>query len=496
MDKIKIAIIGSCVSRDGFNSSFIRDYKQFYKCVLAQNHMSMISLVANPIPYKPSGLEGDINDFNKQILMTELTKSVWDSLEIHKPDYLILDFYADVYFGIREVGNSYITNKTWLFKKTPFYSTLDLGKTINLDNDYDQYIRLWKESINAFMRIMEIQFPQIKIIVNKVHFTDQFISKETKEIKKISETGKYKKIDVDEVNRRLDIFYNYFEDNFDVEYLQYDKEYYSDENHIWDFFYVHYTRDYYEDFTTKLLNVILTDLYETKKHQRVSVPFNSKINRNLIRNSTFNEDSAYWTYWHNDFVINQPDRTKKKSNIVTINIFGSEEDTNRQLWSNPVEIDKNGKQKYTISFDLKVEDIQKLDGNPIVFSLRTFNKIDQHFQKDSVWYKNIKLADIRTVKNNKWMRVSYTFKPSSGKFLKVGPYLKRNGRVSWRNIKLEKGVNSTIWAPSYKEEHIESTLIPINIKNWGMVMVGKLVGRYSKYRDRASKFKTDRSKGV
>ncbi|MDQ6600370.1 DUF6270 domain-containing protein [Bacillus salipaludis] len=449
MSKIKIAVIGSCVSRDGFNSEFIENYKDYYQCVLTQNHMSMLSLVSDPVPFIPKNLDGNITDFNKQILITELTKGVWDSLKIQEPDYLILDFYADVYFGIRKVGNSCITDKTWLFKESPLFHTLDLKDTIKINKNYEEFIRVWRNSIDEFMRIMEKEFPSIKIIVNKVHFTDFYIPKNGGELIRISETGKYKKIDVDQINQWLDEFYQYFEDHYDVEFIEYDKEYYSYEEHKWDYFYVHYTNDFYEDFTSKLISIILDDLYNAKQKEK-SVYVTDLPKNNLIRNSTFNMGNSFWSYWQDDFKIEKPERDCPSSHILSINCQGHKKDSNRQVWSHPIEINAKGNETFTVSFDLKIHNLEQVDSLKVVFSLRTFNKVEKVLQKDCVWYKNIKFEDIENLAENKWFRCSYTFKPSKGKFLKVAPYLIRNGNLSWRNIKLEKGEQATEWIPSFK----------------------------------------------
>lgn len=448
MNKIKIAVIGSCVSRDGFNSKFVKNYKEFYQCVLSQNHMSMISLLSDPIPFMPKKLDGDITDFNKQILMTELTKGVWDSLKIQNPDYLILDFYPDIYFGVRKVGESFITDKTPLFRKTPLYLTLDLKDSVKIENNYDEFMELWKNSVNVFMDRISTEFPNLKIIVNKIHFTDFFISKESGELKRISETGFCRKVNVEQINLWLDEFYKYFEDNYDVSYLEYEKDYYSEEDHIWDLFYVHYTKDFYQDFTTKLLSVILNDLYSRSKQIKNDKRNNS--HNNLLRNSTFNLGKSFWTQWQDDFVINEPEADYPYSNILMIKNEGLTEDVYRQIWSHPIEINTNGQQTFTLSFDIKVANVNSVDSLKFVFSMRTFNKIDLLSQKDAKWFKNIKIRDIENLENNKWVRVCYSFKPSSGKFLKVGPYLMRNGNISWRNIKLEIGENATDWTPSYK----------------------------------------------
>ncbi|MEK5382460.1 DUF6270 domain-containing protein [Niallia sp. FSL W8-0635] len=434
MSNIKLAVIGSCVSRDAFNSHFIKNYKEFYRCVVSQNHMSMISLMSEPIPFEPNKLEGNVTDFNKQILMTELTKGVWDALKIQEPDYLILDFYADVYFGIRKVGNSIMTDKTPLFQKTPFYETLPLGETLNIEDHYLEYMELWKKSVDAFMKKMELEFPYIKVIINKVHFTDLYFEKEAQELKKISESG-IRKVDVAKINDTLNAFYEYFESTYNVDVIEYEKEYYSEENHLWELFYVHYTKDFYEDFTTKLLHIILVDLHETRMKERNSL---SRESFNLLKNPTFNQGKSFWTYWHNDFKISQPEEDAPNASIVSICHNGSEKDLHRQIWSHAVEINTDGKQEYELTFDIKIKDIEDIDSLKSIFALRTFQKIDLIFQKDAQWFKNIKVWEIEGINNDEWTKCSFLIKPTKGKFMKIGPYLMRNGEVSWRNISLEK----------------------------------------------------------
>ncbi|SFD26377.1 hypothetical protein SAMN04488168_12835 [Bacillus sp. 491mf] len=45
----------------------------------------------------------------------------------HQPDYLIIDFYGDLHYGVQQIVESYITNKKWLFQKTSQYQILDKG---------------------------------------------------------------------------------------------------------------------------------------------------------------------------------------------------------------------------------------------------------------------------------------------------------------------------------------------------------------------------------
>ncbi|WP_182199822.1 DUF6270 domain-containing protein [Paraliobacillus salinarum] len=438
MNNIKLAVIGSCVSRDAFNSNFIKDYKDYYQCVFTQNHMSMISLMSDSIPFQPySVLKGDINDFNKKILITELLKSPWNSMRISQPDFLILDLYPDVYFGVRKIGTSYITNKTWLFKKTPFYSTLELGETYKPEKDFDEYFKIWKSAIDKFMEKMKLEFPNTKIILNKIEFTDDYIETKSNKIKKISKIGKYRKIDVDQINAMLFKFYDYFEDNYSyVETINYDKKYTSIDNHFWEVFYVHYTQDFYEDFTHKLLMIILKDLYKYKNTYLISNN-TEQTNIKLLKNGDFSQGKLYWSYWQDVFDILPPEEDQPDLNVLSVTMSGLEQDRNAQIWSHPIEIDTKGLYTFKLTFEIKVDKIEEIDSNKLIFSLRTFNTVDTYLQKDCDWYKNIKVDQLE-LKNNTWSKIELNITPEKGKYIKLGPYLMRNGNVSWRNIQFKK----------------------------------------------------------
>ena len=47
--KTKIAIVGSCISRDVFNSYFVPGYKEFFEVIADVQRTTLISLMQNPI---------------------------------------------------------------------------------------------------------------------------------------------------------------------------------------------------------------------------------------------------------------------------------------------------------------------------------------------------------------------------------------------------------------------------------------------------------------
>jgi hypothetical protein len=443
MNKIRIAEVGSCVSRDPFNSKFVPNYKDFFEIVSFQNQMSTISLMADPIPYDAYQAKGDISQFNKENFLTELDKSILYRLITTRPDYLILDFYGDVYYGAREVNGSFITNKIWMFKKVSIFKDLQLGKEYKVTKDPDHYFRLWKPNIDAFMRFMQENIPDCKIIVNKARFVDQYYDHEQQRIQKISERiDKPRNLKL--MNEMWDRMDQYLLDHYSVRALDYEgKQYLGDEHHLWGLFFVHYTKDFYLDFRDKLLKIVFDDLVD---HRTLSSYLGKPLN--LIRNSTFNLGKTYWSYWEDDFKII---KNTDGPNSVRISKDDAVKNVNRQIWSNPVEIKADGRTPFTVSFEVKIRNLSLLDDKKAFFAIRVYQKIFQLWQKDSLFHVYLTVDDY-PIRENEWNRITFTFRPDQGRYIKVAPYLFRNGDIEWRKIQVESGSEATEWKPGYKEE--------------------------------------------
>ncbi|MEH7075101.1 DUF6270 domain-containing protein [Neobacillus drentensis] len=263
----KIAVLGSCVSRDSFNSKFIPDYKDYYTCVLHQNQMSMISLAAEPISFDESLID-HLSPFDTRHFKTELDKSFFSEMKKHQPDYLIIDFYGDLFYGVQRIGESYITNKKWLFQKTSQYPKLDTKEEFQIFfNEKDRYLELWRAGVATLFTFLQVYVPHCKVIINKARFVDEYLDKETGTMKIISQSGRKKYINVPVYNKWWDALDNHVIKNYDVQVLDYSgRTYYSVEDHPWEMFYVHYDMSFYQDFTRKLLGIILTDTLIQKEN--------------------------------------------------------------------------------------------------------------------------------------------------------------------------------------------------------------------------------------
>lgn len=100
---IKIACYGSCITRDNFNSKLNSNYKNTFECVATSEHSSIISLLAPKVQYDLNKLNYTLSEFshrNKEIAIKDLERSFLLELIETQPDYLIMDFFPDIYFGV------------------------------------------------------------------------------------------------------------------------------------------------------------------------------------------------------------------------------------------------------------------------------------------------------------------------------------------------------------------------------------------------------------
>ncbi|AUS11686.1 hypothetical protein EYI23_15225 [Bacillus subtilis] len=255
----KVAVYGSCVTRDNFNSQFNADYKNFFDCVLTQNQSSIISTMSKP-NYIVIDNE-NMSNHEKNTLKTDFENSFLTEIKSVQPDILILDFFADVHFGYVEISsNQYITNNRWTLPKTNYYklSIQNKKQSFNIEDHFEKYFSLWKQKFNLFYNYVKLNCPDIKIMLNSARNVHHFFDKEEKK-KLLINGGNIKIIDVDYYNRVWSKFDAYVLDSFsDVEAISLfeNKKYNSYENHPWGKFYVHYTMDYYTDFLDQLKNSV------------------------------------------------------------------------------------------------------------------------------------------------------------------------------------------------------------------------------------------------
>ena len=112
MSKPRVAVIGSCVTRDNFNSNFSSVYKDRVNLVAEAYQCSLPSLARHePIGLQNAGLSGKYG----KVLADEYSGESLDKIADSRPDYVIMDGYADVQFGVTKKDGLYVTRNHMAF---------------------------------------------------------------------------------------------------------------------------------------------------------------------------------------------------------------------------------------------------------------------------------------------------------------------------------------------------------------------------------------------
>ncbi|WP_426983209.1 DUF6270 domain-containing protein [Bacillus cabrialesii] len=254
-DTLNIAVLGTCFSRNAFNSSafFNPDYKKFYKCCYTQFHSSVISLMSDPVDVDFNQFN-DVKESDRSWVETDFKKDFFEKLKEAKPDYIIIDLYCDASKPvIRTQENNYVTCN-YFIEASKFLSNWSDAHIINHHENH-KYFELWKENVGKFLCKLKTIIPEDKIILNKGRFTETYYGLD----------GKIKTFDDIPMIRRN----NYFWDKLDNYFLSIapsakvidltDTKFIGDERYPYGLSYSHYESDYYKEFLNRLLKITSED---------------------------------------------------------------------------------------------------------------------------------------------------------------------------------------------------------------------------------------------
>ena len=392
MSLVNVGIIGSCVSRDNFNSKFNAGYTRLFNCKLTINHITFASLVSGKIDFKEEDIDLE-NPADAYLTIRELSRSYMEEIQNSDLDYLLVDFGTDIFYGILIADNNILTDDYRRVAKTKFYSQLQNKRFLNLINDPDEYFEIWKESFDKFVEIIYTIKPNVKIIINKARAVREYKNKQgnIKEIKTVR--------NIDRMNEMWDKFDDYAIKTHGFDYIDLSPEdYISYEDHPWEGQHpAHYIKEFYENFIIELSSIIVKDqqknIYNLMNHE--------EFNMNLIDNSNFENGKDHWSLWLENYNI--------RDNQVEININHLEGRKHNLILSNPIKI-KKGK-LVNLSFKVYIDGNTKFDDNQIIFYLRIFEHPTKNFKQDSKWQKTLKYPnyaneDVR----NQWVTVKYIFR--------------------------------------------------------------------------------------
>jgi len=167
-----VAVAGSCLTRDNFSSRFNREWRDHYKIVASANQCSIISLMSPPIqaliePHRP------MQAYDLWNIRSDLAKEFLPALADTRPSLLVLDFQADVRFGVAQLPDGrYFTDHHWKTRQTDFYSQLDREGELRFARPFDNpddYFALWTEALDRFATYVAEASPLTRVVVHRGH---------------------------------------------------------------------------------------------------------------------------------------------------------------------------------------------------------------------------------------------------------------------------------------------------------------------------------------
>lgn len=262
--KIKIGVWGSCVTRDIFRSIF-NNYKEYFEIISSLERVSLVSLVGeeHSIEFNDEDIQiyplNKKNIFDSEILRLDLSKNYLKTIG-ENIDYLIIDEFFEVYFGLIKINNNYITNNFWHYPRTKFYETIDENNILSLNHNFLQYYALWKKNCDKFFDYFHKNFPDVKIILNKVKLSSKVLKSD----------GSYYvdeefQREAEKYNPLLELLEYYLEKYHDVLVVDCTKDVFASENHIWGKSPFHLYDEFYRNAFEKILEIINDNPVNNKK---------------------------------------------------------------------------------------------------------------------------------------------------------------------------------------------------------------------------------------
>lgn len=166
-NKIRIAVLGSCYSRNMFNSGeyFNPNYKDVYDVVFTQFHSSVTSAVSSPVNLNYSS-EKYIKDSQLQYVKRDFQKNIFNELSRVNCQYIIIDFFVDATQPlIKTNDNNYVSGNLHLRETKLLKCWKDIDFIRQVENE--EYFIKWKEDLNIYMDNISKIVPLEKIILVK-----------------------------------------------------------------------------------------------------------------------------------------------------------------------------------------------------------------------------------------------------------------------------------------------------------------------------------------
>lgn len=248
MQKIKVSIFGSCVSREIFNDDpenrfQVKTYFNF-NSIVSQSYPIGLTITPELVDHPSHWYE--------KVIAADFNGNALDIISKDSPDFVIIDLMSErlslgVTFRDPELPPKFITLHNDL-KKCKLFDNIDMNLSDFIPIAHEQLSDYFiNKCVNLFCEKLLKIISVTKIIFIESFFCDRYLSKEQK-IKSFSDLNRSLQI-----NNRLKKIQNMLLQNLNgCHIIRFPANALADENHSLQLAPMHYTRDIYNMFYTDL----------------------------------------------------------------------------------------------------------------------------------------------------------------------------------------------------------------------------------------------------
>ncbi|MEV7648833.1 DUF6270 domain-containing protein [Arthrobacter sp. NPDC089319] len=161
-----VSVLGSCVSRDNFNSRIMPDWRSFFELGPVHYQMSLVSLMSPAMAFDHPDF-ALMNDHDRQVTERDFSKVFKDEISTARPDVLVVDLFADARFSCIQYLDGFITDNVWKLPTAPgFYSSLDSTMRVGLEHDRDQFLFYFENACLALQDFLKQNSPHTVVVLN------------------------------------------------------------------------------------------------------------------------------------------------------------------------------------------------------------------------------------------------------------------------------------------------------------------------------------------
>lgn len=266
MSRIKVAIVGSCVTREAFITRNNPTYKDVYDLGPLAWQTSIVSFLSEPVnPASTAAItpSEQMNEHGTRTMNRDIAKTDRAEIEQFQPDYLLFDLYSDVRYGIARIGDSVITNNPNSFRKTDFFTAKTGYTTLHMANADQEYLPILHAKIDEFVAWQRNALPDTTLVMNCFRYSSYYRTN-TGDLNFV----KYKNAPArDDLYRRLlrendryDDLYRKVLERHDLRSIDNrDRSYHSDGAHPFGVAPWHFGRPFFSDLMADLDRIVLHD---------------------------------------------------------------------------------------------------------------------------------------------------------------------------------------------------------------------------------------------